>query len=223
MNTTKVTATEPVLKNLGRLIPDLEALYKDMIGAVPPAAINDWRYAVVSLLAGIISFCWFSGIDRLRNSVLVFDAAGLALFAVSGTQKALDFGLNPVMAALLGMLTGIGGGMARDALIAEIPTVLRADLYAIAALLGAAAVVIGEFLHLPRPRRRSSGQRCVSAFASWRSTAPGISPLPVPNAIQVPRVALTSNMVSVRRLRTCCGDKAMCKICQSRVAIQQKQ
>jgi uncharacterized membrane protein YeiH len=65
---------------------------------------------VVSLLAGIITFCWFSGIDRLRNSVLVFDGAGLALFAVSGTQKALAFGLNPVMAALLGMLTGVGGG-----------------------------------------------------------------------------------------------------------------
>ena len=78
----------------------------------------------------------------------MFDGAGLALFAVSGTQKALAFGLNPVMAALLGMLTGIGGGMTRDVLLAEIPTVLRADLYAIAALLGAAVVVIGHILQL---------------------------------------------------------------------------
>ena len=84
----------------------------------------------------------------LRSPVLVFDGAGLALFAVSGTQKALAFGLNPVMAALLGMLTGIGGGMTRDVLLAEIPTVLRADLYAIAALLGAAVVVIGHTLQL---------------------------------------------------------------------------
>jgi uncharacterized membrane protein YeiH len=73
----------------------------------------------------------------------------LALFAVSGTQKALAFGLNPVMAALLGMLTGIGGGMTRDVLLAEIPTVLRADLYAVAALLGAVVVVIGAALRLP--------------------------------------------------------------------------
>ena len=113
---------------------------------MPPAAISDWRYLAVSLLAGIITFYWFSGIDRLRSPVLLFDGAGLALFAVSGTQKALAFGLNPVMAALLGMLTGIGGGMARDVLLAEIPTVLRADLYAVAALAGSAVVVIGDAL-----------------------------------------------------------------------------
>jgi uncharacterized membrane protein YeiH len=81
--------------------------------------------------------------------VLVFDGAGLALFAVSGAQKALAYGLNPVMAALLGMLTGIGGGMARDILLAEIPTVLRTDLYAIAALAGATVVVVGNVLDLP--------------------------------------------------------------------------
>ncbi len=81
--------------------------------------------------------------------MLLFDAAGLGLFAVSGAQKALAFGLHPIMAALLGMLTGIGGGMARDVLLAEIPTVLRADLYAVAALAGAAVVVIGSALRLP--------------------------------------------------------------------------
>jgi uncharacterized membrane protein YeiH len=120
-----------------------------MIGAVPPAAISDWRYLAVSLLAGVVTFCWFTGLDRLRKAVLLFDAAGLALFAVSGTQKALAFGLHPVMAASLGMLTGIGGGMVRDLLVAEIPTVLRADLYAVAALAGAAIVVAGNLLHLP--------------------------------------------------------------------------
>jgi uncharacterized membrane protein YeiH len=109
-----------------------------LIGSVPPAAISDWRYVAVSLLAGVITFYLYSAVDRLRSPVLVFDAAGLALFAVSGTQKALAFGLNPVMAALLGMLTGVGGGMVRDVLLANIPTVLRADLYAIAALAGAA-------------------------------------------------------------------------------------
>ena len=115
---------------------------------MPPAAISDWRYLAVSLLAGIVTFYWFSGIDRLRSPVLVFDGVGLALFAVSGTQKALALGLAPVMAALLGMLTGIGGGMTRDVLLAEIPTVLRADLYAVAALAGAAVVVIGHALQL---------------------------------------------------------------------------
>jgi uncharacterized membrane protein YeiH len=120
-----------------------------LIGSVPPAAISDWRYLAASLLAGAITFYWSPMIDRLSSPVLVFDAAGLALFAVSGTQKALAFGLDPVMAALLGMLTGIGGGMVRDLLVAEIPTVLRADIYALAALAGAAVVVIAEPLHIP--------------------------------------------------------------------------
>jgi uncharacterized membrane protein YeiH len=120
-----------------------------LIGAVPPAALTDWRYLAVSLLAGVMTFYRHAQIDRLRSPVLMFDAMGLAVFAASGAQKALVHGLEPVMAALLGMLTGIGGGMARDVLLAEVPTVLRADIYATAALAGAAMVVTGELLGLP--------------------------------------------------------------------------
>jgi len=120
-----------------------------LIGAVPPAAIRDWRYLAISLLAGAITFYRYSAIDRVRSPVLVFDGAGLALFAVSGTHKALASGLDPIMAALLGMLTGIGGGMARDVLLAEVPTVLRSELYAVAALAGAAVVVVGYMLRQP--------------------------------------------------------------------------
>jgi len=129
--------------NAGGIVRDL------LIGAVPPAAISDERYLAISLLAGIVTFWWPSIINRLRSPVLLFDAAGLGLFAVAGTHKALALGLNPVMAALLGMLTGIGGGMTRDVLLTEVPVVLRADLYAVAALAGAAMVVIGAVLRLP--------------------------------------------------------------------------
>lgn len=120
-----------------------------LIGAVPPGAISDWHYMGVSMVAGIVTFYFPSAIAQRWNPVLLFDAAGLALFAVSGAHKALSYGLNPVMATLLGMLTGIGGGMARDVLLAEVPTVLRADLYAVAALAGAAVVVIANTLQLP--------------------------------------------------------------------------
>jgi uncharacterized membrane protein YeiH len=120
-----------------------------MIGAIPPAAIRDWRYIAVSILAGLITFYWYRIINRLSSPVLVFDAAGLALFAVSGASKALAFHATPIAAILLGMLTGIGGGMVRDVLVREIPTVLRTELYALAALIGAAAVVIGRMLHFP--------------------------------------------------------------------------
>src|SRR6185437_11779594 len=129
--------------NTGGIIRDV------VIGAVPPAAINDWRYLGVSLLAGIVTFIFPSAVRQRWNPVLVFDAAGLALFAVSGAQKALAHGLNPIMATSLGMVTGIGGGMARDVLLTDIPTVLRAELYAVAALLGAAVVVTAHVLQLP--------------------------------------------------------------------------
>jgi uncharacterized membrane protein YeiH len=129
--------------NAGGIVRDV------LIGAVPPEGLSDWRYLAVSLLAGLLTFFWYSAIDRLSSPMLIFDGAGLALFAVSGAQKALAFGLHPVTAALLGMLTGIGGGMLRDVLVLEIPIVLRAELYAVAALAGAAVVVAGHLLHVP--------------------------------------------------------------------------
>lgn len=120
-----------------------------LIGAVPPGAISDWHYLGVSVAAGLITFYFPSRVVREWNPVLLFDAAGLALFAVTGAEKALAHGLNPVMATLLGMLTGVGGGIARDMLLAEIPVVLRADFYAVAALAGAAVVVLANALQLP--------------------------------------------------------------------------
>jgi uncharacterized membrane protein YeiH len=132
-----------VTGNFGGVTRDL------LIGAVPPAALTDGRYLLVSVLAGLITFFWYAGVDRLRSRVLLFDAAGLSFFAVAGAQKAIEFGLSSVMSALLGMLTGIGGGMTRDVLLAEIPHVLRSDLYALAALAGAAVVVIGDVLGFP--------------------------------------------------------------------------
>ncbi len=128
--------------NAGGITRDL------LVGAVPPAAIADWKYVGVSILAGLTTFFWYSITDRYHTNVLLFDAVGLAFFAVSGAEKALVYGLNPMMAALLGMLTGIGGGMLRDVLVTEIPAVLHADLYALAALAGAAVVVIGHVLHV---------------------------------------------------------------------------
>jgi uncharacterized membrane protein YeiH len=117
-----------------------------LIGATPPAAINDWRYLATSLLAGTIAFRWHATIERMAYPVRVFDAAGLALFAVSGAQKALEYDLSPLMAACLGTLTGIGGGIVRDLLLAQVPVVLRSDLYAVAALAGAAVVVVCDWV-----------------------------------------------------------------------------
>ena len=129
--------------NVGGITRDL------LIGAVPPPGIADWRYIVVPVVAGLATFRWGWIIDRLRSSVQIFDAGGLALFAVSGTLKALAFQLDPVPAVLLGMLTGIGGGMLRDVLVAEVPAVMRGDVYAVAALAGATVVASGRVLGVP--------------------------------------------------------------------------
>ena len=139
-----------------------------LIGAIPPATLVDWRYLVISLFAGILTFYWLPVIARLQSPVQLFDAAGLALFPVSGAQKALDYGLDAPMAALLGMLTGIGGGMARDILLTEIPTVLRAELYAVAALAGAFVVVIAGLLDMPSAATTLTGALLMLRFALGR-------------------------------------------------------
>lgn len=132
-----------VTGNAGGITRDL------LIGAVPPAALVHLEYLWISILAALVVFLWSRRINVQGKLILSLDAAGLALFAVTGTQKALAAGLNPVMAALLGMLTGIGGGMIRDVLVNQTPFVLQSDLYAVAALAAGAAVVTGNWLHLP--------------------------------------------------------------------------
>ena len=132
-----------VAGNAGGMLRDV------LIGAIPPVALKGWQHVTVSLVAGIVTFAWHPKLERLHTPILIFDAAGLGLFSVSGTQKALAYGANPLVAALLGMLTGIGGGMLRDVFVRDIPTVLRKDLYALAALAGASVVVAGPLLDLP--------------------------------------------------------------------------
>ena len=121
-----------------------------LIGATPPAALVDWRYVAVASAAGIVAFYRDAEVERLRNPVQFFDAIGLGLFAVNGAAKALEHDVGPAGAVLLGILTGVGGGVARDVLVAEIPAVLRrVELYATAAALGAVIVVAGHALRLP--------------------------------------------------------------------------
>jgi uncharacterized membrane protein YeiH len=115
-----------------------------LIGAVPPAALADWRYLLVPVAAGLVTFRFHPALGRRERLVNVFDAAGLGLFCVTGALKALAFGLGPVPAALMGMLTGIGGGILRDLLAGRVPVVLRGELYATPALVGAAIAVVGS-------------------------------------------------------------------------------
>jgi uncharacterized membrane protein YeiH len=115
-----------------------------LIGATPPKALADWRYLAVPVVAGLITFFLHPRIGRVERLVNVFDAAGLALFCVTGARKALDYGLSPLSAALLGTISGIGGGVIRDLLSGRVPVVLRSEIYATPAFLGAGIVVIAD-------------------------------------------------------------------------------
>jgi uncharacterized membrane protein YeiH len=117
---------------------------RDLLIGTPPATFRDWRYLAATAAAGLVCFFARPALERIQRSVLVFDAVGLGLFCVTGATKALDFGVGAVSAILLGAITGIGGGMLRDVLLREVPTVLRHDLYAIPALLGAGVLVIAQ-------------------------------------------------------------------------------
>jgi uncharacterized membrane protein YeiH len=120
-----------------------------LIGATPPAALADWRYLLVPVAAGLVTFVFHGVLGRMERQISVFDAFGLSLFCVAGALKALDHGLGPVPAALMGMVTGIGGGMVRDLLAGRVPVIFRGELYAIPALAGAGVAVLGARADLP--------------------------------------------------------------------------
>jgi uncharacterized membrane protein YeiH len=120
-----------------------------MIGAIPPAGLSDWRYLLTAVIAALFTIAAYPWVERLTYPVRLFDAMGLGLFAVYGAHKALLFGHNAEVAILLGMVTAIGGGMARDVLLARVSIVLQQEIYALAALAGAALAVIGERLGWP--------------------------------------------------------------------------
>jgi len=121
-----------------------------LIGAVPPVAFTAAAYFLLPLLATALVFFAHARLDRLHTTMLIFDAAGLGLFAVSGAAKATAADLGPFAAIALGALSAVGGGILRDVLANDRPTVFRSDseLYAVPAILGAALVVAAQRLGL---------------------------------------------------------------------------
>ena len=116
-----------------------------LIGATPPAALQDWRYLLVPVGSGLLTFWFHPAMRRLERVINVFDAAGLALFGVAGALKAMDYGLGPLPSTLMGLVTGVGGGMLRDMLTGRVPAVLqRSELYAIPTAAGAAVAAFGR-------------------------------------------------------------------------------
>ncbi|GIG60283.1 membrane protein [Longispora fulva] len=150
-------------------------IFRDLvINAAPPLAFADWRYLVVAVVASVAVFWLHPQLNRLRRTVLVLDAAGLGLFTVTGTLKALSAGVPPAGACLIGMITGIGGGMLRDVFTGEIPVVLRREVYALASLAGAIVITVASRLEWGSPAITIGaavlvfGLRLVFVKSSWQ-------------------------------------------------------
>lgn len=116
-----------------------------LLGAVPPVGITDWRLVATALAGGMVTFLLAPGVERVGGLVRVLDAAGLGVFAVAGSLKALELGAPALAAVIVGVLTGVGGGALRDLLSGQVPQVLsHRELYATCALVGSGIVVVAE-------------------------------------------------------------------------------
>jgi uncharacterized membrane protein YeiH len=156
----------------GGIIRDL------LIGAAPPASLRDWRYPAAAFFGGALVLLLRQFVTGASPSMLtMLDAAGLALFAVAGTRKALDYEIHPSIAILMGVVTAVGGGCVRDIFLAQIPAVLRVEIYATAALVGSACMVAALKLRIAPALAAAAGGgvcfllRMVSVWQHWNLPA----------------------------------------------------
>jgi uncharacterized membrane protein YeiH len=152
----------------GGMIRDL------LIGAIPPNSVRDWRYPATAFLGGGAVFFFYQLFQSIpQNMITTLDAAGLALCAIAGAGKAIEYGINPLLAVLMGAVTGVGGGTIRDILLNRVPGVLQTDVYAAAALAGALVVVLGLRVKAPRWLVMTSGAlvcfllRMIAVWRHW--------------------------------------------------------
>ena len=145
-----------------------------LLGALPPASLRDWRYPTIVLTAAVVVFFLHRGVRGIpAGSILILDAAGLAIFAIAGTQKALLYKMNPLVAVLLGTVTGVGGGTIRDVLLNQVPTVLRFEIYASAAMVGSVCMIVLMKVRFPAGWAAGVGAfacftlRVVSLWKHW--------------------------------------------------------
>jgi uncharacterized membrane protein YeiH len=145
-----------------------------LIGAVPPSAIRDWRYPMLTFAAGLFTFAFHAEVQAIPAwCIIVLDAAGLALFAMAGVEKAIAYGIKPFVAMLMGTVTGVGGGVIRDILLARVPVILHTDIYATAAFAGSfVALAARRFGWSPASSAIAGGAVCfllriVAVWQGW--------------------------------------------------------
>ena len=146
-----------------------------LIGCTPPASLRSPTYPVVAFAGAGLVLILDRAVDDIPLVLLqVTDALGLSLFAVAGAMKALDYGIRSLVAALLGAVSAVGGGVVRDMMLNIVPIVLRTEVYAIAALAGAAATVFAvRYVRAGRAAAMTAGflvclvVRLVAVWQGW--------------------------------------------------------
>jgi uncharacterized membrane protein YeiH len=145
-----------------------------LLGALPPASLRDWRYPSIVLTTAVLVFFLHWWVRTVPGEAIqVLDAAGLAIFAIAGTQKAILYKMNPLVAVLLGTITGVGGGTIRDVLLNQVPKVLQFEIYASAAILGSACMIAATKIKIPAGWAAALGAfvcfflRVVSLWRHW--------------------------------------------------------
>jgi uncharacterized membrane protein YeiH len=143
-----------------------------LLGALPPASLKDWRYPAIVLTTAVLVFFLHRSVKTIPvPAIQILDAAGLAIFAIAGTQKAMLYKMNPLVAVLLGTITGVGGGTIRDVLLNVVPNVLRFEIYASAALLGSACMIAAKKMRVPAGWSATLGAFlcfCLRAISLWK-------------------------------------------------------
>jgi uncharacterized membrane protein YeiH len=155
-----------------------------LIGAIPPAALTSPWSLLLPLVAIVLTFFFHPRVARMGRTVQLFDAIGLGVFCATATTKAASTGIPPTAAVLLGTITGVGGGILRDILAGQTPSVLRRDsrLYAIPAVTGcilvAGAYSFGYTDTVIQAAAAAGicGFRLLALRYKWRAPVPKFSP-----------------------------------------------
>ncbi|MEK6441885.1 trimeric intracellular cation channel family protein [Pseudonocardia sp. T1-2H] len=149
-----------------------------LLGISPPTTLRQWPFLVTPVVVALVVFRFHPAVARLRRGTQLADALGLALFVTTATSTGLATGAPGITSAIVGVITGIGGGVLRDVLLNEVPQVLRREIYAIAALLGATLVVIGTRLGITPvavtlvAAAVVAGLRIVALWRGWNAPIP---------------------------------------------------
>jgi len=117
-----------------------------LMGATPAAALQNENYIIVTIIAGLLVFFWAKRLAKQWRKIIVSDALGLGVFTAIGVSKALEYGLGPVGAIMMGTITATGGGVIRDIIVKEMPAIVKYDFYATASIIGGMGFVIARNL-----------------------------------------------------------------------------